>query len=55
MTYGSFAYVYDELMKDVPYDQWVQFVKKQNESYGVKGKKFLDLACGTGEIHLFFG
>ena len=52
MTYGSFALLYDELMRDVPYEQWVEFVKKQKESYGIKGNKFLDLACGTGELHL---
>ena len=52
MTYGKFAYVYDELMKDVPYDQWVQFINKQIEAYGIEGKKLLDLACGTGELSL---
>ena len=31
MTYGKFAYLYDELMKDVPYDEWVQFINKQVE------------------------
>lgn len=52
MTYGKFAYVYDELMKDVPYDQWVRFINKQVHAYGVKGQKLLDLACGTGELSL---
>ena len=52
MTYGKFAYVYDELMKDVPYDQWVQFINKQVDAYGIEGKKLLDLACGTGELSL---
>lgn len=50
MTYGSFALLYDELMRDVPYEKWVEFVKRQKESYKVKGNKFLDVACGTGEI-----
>jgi ubiquinone/menaquinone biosynthesis C-methylase UbiE len=50
MTYGSFALLYDELMRDVPYEQWVEFVKRQKESYKVKGNKFLDVACGTGEV-----
>ena len=39
-------------MKDVPYDQWVQFINKQVDSYGIEGKKLLDLACGTGELSL---
>ena len=50
MTYGKFAYLYDELMKDVPYEEWVQFINKQAKTYGIEGKKLLDLACGTGEL-----
>lgn len=52
MTYESFAYLYDELMKDVPYDQWIDFINFQCQKYGCKGKKVLDLACGTGEISI---
>ncbi len=52
MSYGKFAYVYDELMKDVPYDQWVQFINKQVKNYGIEGKTLLDLACGTGELSI---
>jgi len=51
-SYSEFASVYDELMKDVPYDQWVQFINKQVDAYGIEGKKLLDLACGTGELSL---
>lgn len=52
MTYGKFAYLYDELMKDVPYQEWVQFINGQALMYGLKGKKLLDLACGTGELSI---
>ncbi|MCQ6273610.1 class I SAM-dependent methyltransferase [Bacillus sp. V3B] len=52
MTYEKFAYLYDELMKDVPYEQWVQFISKQAREYGISGKKLLDLACGTGELSI---
>ena len=31
MTYGSFALLYDELMRDVPYEQWVEFIKRQKD------------------------
>lgn len=27
MNYGDFAYIYDDLMRDVPYDQWLNFFK----------------------------
>lgn len=50
MTYERFAYVYDELMKDTPYDKWLMLLTAKLEQYDVQGKKILDLACGTGEI-----
>jgi SAM-dependent methyltransferase len=54
MTYGKFAYLYDELMKDVPYDKWVDLVKENVSKYNVKGIRLLDLACGTGELSVKF-
>lgn len=50
MTYERFAYVYDELMQDVPYEKWLLIVTKKLEQYHVEGKRLLDLACGTGSI-----
>ncbi|ANB58435.1 methyltransferase type 12 [Anoxybacillus sp. B7M1] len=51
MTYESFAYWYDELMKEAPYDKWKEFVNKKVEQYGRKGtKRLLDVGCGTGEL-----
>lgn len=50
MTYQKFAYLYDELMKDVPYDKWVELIRNSAEKYNVHGKRLLDLACGTGEL-----
>ncbi|WP_040207911.1 class I SAM-dependent DNA methyltransferase [Neobacillus jeddahensis] len=51
MSYEQFAYLYDELMKDAPYDQWVQFVKDMMTKYDVvPAPRLLDLACGTGEL-----
>lgn len=54
MSYEDFAYIYDELMSDAPYDQWVKFVQDKLCQYGVEGKKMLDLACGTGELSVRF-
>jgi SAM-dependent methyltransferase len=54
MSYERFAYLYDELMQDVPYENWVRFVKGKIEKYGVNGKSMLDLACGTGELCVRF-
>jgi cyclopropane fatty-acyl-phospholipid synthase-like methyltransferase len=50
MSYEHFAYLYDELMTDAPYEDWVQFVIDKAEHYHVQGKNLLDLACGTGEL-----
>ena len=50
MCYERFAYLYDELMQDVPYDKWVSIIEEYTQKYSIEGKKLLDLACGTGEI-----
>lgn len=50
MTYERFAYVYDELMKDAPYEKWLMILAAKLEQYGIGGRKVLDLACGTGEM-----
>lgn len=50
MTYNGFAYVYDELMKDTPYQQWIEFLLRQTVKYQVQAERILDLACGTGEV-----
>ncbi|CEG27940.1 class I SAM-dependent DNA methyltransferase [Bacillus sp. B-jedd] len=53
MSYRHFAYLYDQLMEDAPYDEWVSFALDNWEKHGSGGEKsFLDLGCGTGEISL---
>ncbi|NEY19727.1 class I SAM-dependent methyltransferase [Bacillus ginsengihumi] len=52
MSYEDFAYVYDFLMKDAPYDEWLDWVKRQQKIYHHTGKRVLDLACGTGELSI---
>jgi SAM-dependent methyltransferase len=54
MSYEQFAYLYDELMQDAPYDEWVRFVKEKLNNYQVDGKSMLDLACGTGQLSIRF-
>ncbi|GIN55849.1 class I SAM-dependent DNA methyltransferase [Lederbergia ruris] len=48
--YGRFAYVYDILMSDVPYNKWLQFVEREKQANQVKGKQILEIACGTGTL-----
>ena len=52
MSYGDFAYLYDRLMDDVNYDQWLEFIHHKVDQYsdGRKMSHILDLACGTGEL-----
>ncbi|HWJ77500.1 MAG TPA: class I SAM-dependent methyltransferase [Niallia sp.] len=50
MSYQEFAYLYDQLMEDVPYEEWVRLIQRATNEYGVSGKTLLDLACGTGEL-----
>lgn len=46
MSYLEFAEIYDCLMTDIPYDIWVEFIKKR---LGTR-KNILEIACGTGNI-----
>ncbi|WP_210366912.1 class I SAM-dependent methyltransferase [Bacillus sp. REN3] len=52
MSYEKFAYLYDELMQDVPYDNWLEIINANAKKYRVDGKNLLDLACGTGELSI---
>lgn len=49
MRYGKFASVYDELMEDIPYEKYVEWVGSH-----VQSGKLLDLACGTGTLSQLF-
>lgn len=44
--------VYDELMADVDYQGWVDFILRQGELRGYRGGKVLELGCGTGNLVL---
>ncbi|PYZ98711.1 methyltransferase type 11 [Alteribacter lacisalsi] len=44
MPYEHFAYVYDRLMEDAPYDSWTKYAAKRLPEHA----RLLDVACGTG-------
>ena len=47
-SYHKLAELYDYLMEDAPYEEWMVFTRKAWERYGVHPKKVADLGCGTG-------
>lgn len=49
-AYTSFASVYDQLMDNVPYGQWAEYLHTLMEEYQVRDGIVLDLGCGTGTM-----
>lgn len=49
-AYTDFAYVYDMLMDDTPYEKWCEQVTSVLEKYGITNELVLDLGCGTGTL-----
>lgn len=47
--YRSFSLVYDEMMADVNYHHWADYVYNLASPYG-RIEKVLDLGCGTGNL-----
>ncbi len=52
--YNRFAYLYDELINDVDYNQWIDYYFKIFQRYGLKPSLGLDLGCGTGNLTTLF-
>ena len=51
-SYKEFAYIYDSLMTDIPYDQYVH--KVLSFAGKAEGKSLLDIGCGTGVLSTKF-
>ena len=50
-AYTSFSMVYDELMDDIPYDEWADYLVELLREEGIqKGKTLAELGCGTGKM-----
>ncbi|GAB7386611.1 class I SAM-dependent methyltransferase [Bacillaceae bacterium] len=49
-VYQGFAYVYDRLMQDAPYDRWVDYALRFLPEKRPRETTVVDLACGTGAV-----
>lgn len=49
-AYHQMANLYDKLMDDAPYDQWVEFTREIFSQSGKNIQTIADLGCGTGQI-----
>lgn len=49
-AYTDFAYVYDTLMDETPYEKWCEQVTSILEKNGIQKDLVLDLGCGTGTL-----
>ena len=49
-AYSELAGVYDEFMREVPYDRWSSFITGYLKKYGIDGGLLCDLGCGSGAL-----
>lgn len=50
-AYTDFAYVYDKMMKDIPYDEWADYTMSLLAGNEIKaGASITELGCGTGSF-----
>jgi len=49
-TYMGFAYVYDQFMDNVPYEEWSNYLNMLLQEQGIIGGLIAELGCGTGNM-----
>lgn len=54
-SYENFARVYDELMDNVPYEEWAEFIVSILNKNGITEGLVLELGCGTGKLMTLLG
>jgi SAM-dependent methyltransferase len=50
-SYREFASVYDRLMEEMPYGEWMSYARQCFHRYGVP-HSVVDLGCGTGNLSI---
>lgn len=54
-SYENFARVYDELMDNVPYEEWAEFILSILKENKITEGLLLELGCGTGKLMTLLG
>ncbi|NLY20827.1 MAG: class I SAM-dependent methyltransferase [Tissierellia bacterium] len=49
-SYNKFASIYDDLMYDIKYDKWKEYIDSIYKKYEIDTKNILEMACGTGSL-----
>lgn len=50
VSFGVVASFYDDLMANVPYNSWVEYLHLVHAYAGVRPRSILDVCCGTGTM-----
>ncbi|MTI65191.1 MAG: class I SAM-dependent methyltransferase [Firmicutes bacterium] len=53
-AYKNLAHMYDELMDDISYGEWYNYILEIFEKRQIKPREILEMACGTGNLTEFF-
>src|SRR5689334_12602922 len=51
-AYESLAAYYDDYTADYPHERWLGDLERLAISHGLRGRRLLDVACGTGKSTL---
>ncbi len=49
-SYQGFAYLYDQFMDNIPYDEWSRYLLSLFADYRISTGTLLELGCGTGTL-----
>lgn len=51
-SYHNFAYVYDQFMDNIPYEEWCHYILNLLRNYDIQQGKIIELGCGTATLSL---